>query len=607
MNSQPIKSFKELARVSGVTQRPESRQWPMTPHLPRSGVHRLHVGVELPAESDLRVVSDYRNIALDWIEEVVEDRLPRKARRHRSFVHEGTKVICRAVRVRSRREDLWAARVERTLSPGRRIVTEIVVAAPEGVAPTVRVQVHDRALAPGEAVDHYPAELLARMAERVPLLQDGHNLCLEPIEVTDATMDKFLRMLEDPKRRMPFVVVTVDPEDGDDGAWRAQWVALTRSLAGLAVTWKLPQDMTFELSDAVGTQRSVFGGAWRYYRPCFHRQSDRYEHPLFLRNGDGCADSEVRKPFRQRRDRYSIAEVRKAFRRLAAEDLKKSPPASDEEGPTFERIASQADGRKRGPARLVSFLRSLRLRGVSPSPSTGGALATTAAIQGPATPRTPAESESPPKSSARPDVEGKSARRRPMEARRKRWVTARRYDRAKRRTEAVERERDVARKRAEQLAGLVRAMGGDPDVEVPFPTTWRDFATWCDEFLKGRLVLAPPARRALSDAQFQDVGLAARSLMWLAGDYRLGRLEGGNPQLHGSISDVDGTIFNAPCGGDSFKFRWEGANRQVEWHVKRGANTRDPRRCLRIYYFWDRTSQQVVVASMPGHRKTATS
>ena len=39
------------------------------------------------------------------------------------------------------------------------------------------------------------------------------------------------------------------------------------------------------------------------------------------------------------------------------------------------------------------------------------------------------------------------------------------------------------------------------------------------------------------------------------------------------------------------------------WHIKNGG-TRDPRRCLRIYYFWDATTQQVVIADMPAHRVT---
>jgi hypothetical protein len=39
-------------------------------------------------------------------------------------------------------------------------------------------------------------------------------------------------------------------------------------------------------------------------------------------------------------------------------------------------------------------------------------------------------------------------------------------------------------------------------------------------------------------------------------------------------------------------------------HFKNGGNTRDPERCLRIYYFWDDESQQVVVGSLPGHLDT---
>ena len=36
-------------------------------------------------------------------------------------------------------------------------------------------------------------------------------------------------------------------------------------------------------------------------------------------------------------------------------------------------------------------------------------------------------------------------------------------------------------------------------------------------------------------------------------------------------------------------------------HLKSGGNTRDPTRCLRIYFFWDDDEQQVVVGSLPGH------
>jgi hypothetical protein len=36
-------------------------------------------------------------------------------------------------------------------------------------------------------------------------------------------------------------------------------------------------------------------------------------------------------------------------------------------------------------------------------------------------------------------------------------------------------------------------------------------------------------------------------------------------------------------------------------HLKPGRNTRDPTRCLRIYFFWDDEEEQAVVGWLPGH------
>ena len=481
MNSQPIKSFQELARISGVTRRAGSRQRSMTQCLPRPGVHVLQVDAELPASAGQQVVSACRAVALDWIEEIAQSRLSRKARRHRSFVHEARDVRCRGVRVRRGHEDLWAVRVERDIGPGREVVTEIVVATPEGACPMVRIHVHDRSLAPGDAVNYYPAEMLAKMAERAPLLHEGNRLCLEPIEVTLARMDAFLRMLEDPRRKTPFAVVTVDPADEDNGAWRAQRIALTRSLAGLAVAWELSPQATWRLSKAVERKRSVDSGAWRYYRPGFCRDSNPYDHPLRVKG--------------RLSDEHAVAEVGKEFARLAAEDRVKFSPASDKMWPTFVRIARQADRRKGALARLASLLRGFQLRGRPSLPSGEGALATDA-TQGPVMPRQLADSASgqqahssggahtishdrtavllpvrepaqaaaavPPSASSTKPEAGEGPPRRGLTGTPKHSeVSARRYTRMKRRTQATVRERDEAVRRAEQLAGLVRAMGGD--------------------------------------------------------------------------------------------------------------------------------------------------
>jgi hypothetical protein len=70
---------------------------------------------------------------------------------------------------------------------------------------------------------------------------------------------------------------------------------------------------------------------------------------------------------------------------------------------------------------------------------------------------------------------------------------------------------------------------------------------------------------------------------------------------------ISGGFVNERCGTDSFQIDWQGTRYEVEWHLKNGGNTRDPSRCLRIYYLWDEASQQVVIASMPAHIRSGAS
>ena len=46
---------------------------------------------------------------------------------------------------------------------------------------------------------------------------------------------------------------------------------------------------------------------------------------------------------------------------------------------------------------------------------------------------------------------------------------------------------------------------------------------------------------------------------------------------------------------------WRGQRWLLDMHLKNGGNTRDPTRCLRVYFFWDDDERQVVVGSLPGH------
>ena len=136
----------------------------------------------------------------------------------------------------------------------------------------------------------------------------------------------------------------------------------------------------------------------------------------------------------------------------------------------------------------------------------------------------------------------------------------------------------------------------------PPPASWDGFAGWCETHLGDRLALSPRACSSIKKARYEDVELAAHCLAWLAGDYRRARLEGAGNSLQGPVPAGSG-VRNDRCGGDSFEFDWQGKRLQADWHIKSGGNTRDPARCLRIYYCWheDDSGGQVVVADMPAH------
>ncbi len=139
---------------------------------------------------------------------------------------------------------------------------------------------------------------------------------------------------------------------------------------------------------------------------------------------------------------------------------------------------------------------------------------------------------------------------------------------------------------------------GEP--ESALPGAWSDLNAWCSEHLKGRLALSPRARNSMKKALYQDVGTAARCLLWLAGAYRRSRLEGCGEGVQGAVPGLAG-LHNERCGGDAFEFAWSGRRPVADWHVKGGGNSRDPARCLRIYYCWDDASGMVLVGDMPGH------
>ncbi len=582
-----IKSFEDLRRrqlgkppahSTLVPQAPipqPSRAKPRRP--PPTGLDRMRASFRVaprPGTTTAAALELCRRAVVDLAEERCEARAPRGMRRHRAAAAWGTAASCRAARTKLDGADHWVVEIARD-EANRYTTTRLTVSRDASDEGRVHVDVVDASSAPRLPFDAFPAETLARMAEDVVLLDGSRKVPHAPIVAESAAdMAALAKLLLDDGRATPLVVASVPSEADDLARLDRRWAALARSLTGLAQVWVLPAERTFDLTDLVNRELSVFNGAWRVYNPGFRLGADRWDHPLFLAQ------------------RLTTSSDRALVRREIVEQVavvraRSGAPSADV--PTWADLAARGSRAPGGPlGRLRAIGRALigRWRGGDDDPAPED--------------REPARDPAPaaPKAAVAA-VDSPVGKRGERVARERR-----RADKALKRARRLERELARVKRRNERLDGQVRILGGDPDAKPPFPLAWSEFEAWCDDRLDG-LALTPAARRELNGAEFEDVALVAHCLHWLATEYRKRRLSGGDAELLGRIPSIAGGVHNRPCGGDSFDCDWNGRRRRVDWHIKRGGNTRDPRRCLRIYYFWDEDRNRVVVASLPAHRRTA--
>jgi hypothetical protein len=395
---------------------------------------------------------------------------------------------------------------------------------------------------------HAPG-LVQQIINNCGLSAGPYPLRAEPtVIVAEAELDALIAMLEDPDRRHPVFIATGDERADDTTAPLINVEQLARATAGLAHVFVVPAAFTYELTDHFGKQRSVFLGAVRAYLPGFNADAHPYDHPLFL--GDNL-----------KMDNGAALCV-KTLRTLAArESLRRTRLGQD----------------------VLSFpaLRNVALQMVQERQASEGA------------------TDEEKLNAAEERIKALKDELRVAEDMATQFSEM--HDEAEDRARAAEAQANATTFRIQALLAQLEARGDAPQQERELPENWGDFEDWCDKTFAGQLVLATAARRGLKRPLFADVALAGRCIRWLAETCRPRRMEGGGALANIPIEEG---IQNAPCGGDTFEFGWQGKRLSAEWHVKNGGNVRDPERCLRIYYGWDPDTQQIVVADMPAHRRT---
>ena len=159
-------------------------------------------------------------------------------------------------------------------------------------------------------------------------------------------------------------------------------------------------------------------------------------------------------------------------------------------------------------------------------------------------------------------------------------------------------------------AHLIRQNGESPDKEIPIPNNYKVMGEWVKEHRAGRLVLLPRAERAASKAEYTEVGMVYRALLILANEYRDSRMGTGTDKAFRDAlaqygMDFSGSIDKCRAGqeGEAYYVNYPIGTAQrvfLQFHLERG-NRHENRYCMRIYFFWDDDTNQVVVGWLPSH------
>ncbi len=148
------------------------------------------------------------------------------------------------------------------------------------------------------------------------------------------------------------------------------------------------------------------------------------------------------------------------------------------------------------------------------------------------------------------------------------------------------------------------------DVEIPL--TLDNFADWCIRYLSGSVEMHNRAFQGVKRSELGDTALIYKALLVLRDYYVPKKREGGLDRLRAfqqacaALGITEGPTFSGSRSGeegDTYFVRFAGRQVELDRHLKKGTS-RDPRLCLRIYFFWDDEGKQVLVGWLPSHLAT---
>jgi hypothetical protein len=178
----------------------------------------------------------------------------------------------------------------------------------------------------------------------------------------------------------------------------------------------------------------------------------------------------------------------------------------------------------------------------------------------------------------------------------------------------AEAERDQERGRSAAMSARIRALEEqlrsvkDAPPTSKRPNNYQEIPLWIQSEFAGRLQLCGKALRGLREAKYEDIELVCDLIELLATSY-VNSKRGAESAWHRFEDEITrwGVEFSKSISGsrageqgDEYFITHRNRKRFLEWHLKKG-NSRDPRRDLRIYFFWDEEDEEVVLGYLTGH------
>lgn len=175
--------------------------------------------------------------------------------------------------------------------------------------------------------------------------------------------------------------------------------------------------------------------------------------------------------------------------------------------------------------------------------------------------------------------------------------------------EEVEELQSRSRMQSARIAHLSNSIRNTPTTSPAVPTTLDNIRKWCEENLAGSVTMNPRAYRGLKDSEYEDVALIYKALLLLRDRYVAMKRSGSEEERQkfdeecrhlGVTEENTGSPERAGEEGEEYFIKFSGKRRFLERHLKKG-NSREKRHCFRLYFFWDDESEQAVVGWLPSH------